>query len=149
MFLRALAAFLVLPGLFAFVLPIAWLVAGAHTRIVRPFGLVPLLLGIVGLLWCVRDFYVRGKGTLAPWSPPERLVVLGLYRWSRNPMYVSVILILIGWSWAFSVPGLFVYAAVLATCFHLRVVMGEEPWLGRTHGAEWEDYSRRVPRWIW
>jgi protein-S-isoprenylcysteine O-methyltransferase Ste14 len=101
------------------------------------------------LLWCVRDFYVSGRGTLAPWDPPRRVVAVGLYRYSRNPMYVGVTLMLLGWATAFAVPGLFVYAAVVAVGFHLRVVLGEEPWLARTHGAEWDEYARRVPRWLW
>ena len=53
---------------------------------------MPLLVGSIGLLWCVRDFYVRGRGTLAPWAPPEHLVVIGLYRFTRNPMYIAIVL---------------------------------------------------------
>jgi len=96
----------------------------------------------------VRDFYVAGRGTLAPWAPPERLVVVGLYRFSRNPMYVAVMLILIGWAWSFGSPGLGVYAACVALAFHLRVVLGEEPWLAKTHGQAWNDYASRVRRWF-
>jgi len=149
MFLRAVLAFLALPGIVAFAMPIAWLVGSAHTRVAMPLGLLLLAAGCVALLWCVRDFYVAGKGTLAPWSPPAHLVEVGLYRRSRNPMYVAVTLILLGWATAFAVPGLFLYALAIAVAFHLRVVFGEEPWLARTHGARWEDYARRVPRWFW
>jgi len=70
-----------------------------------------------------------GKGTLAPWSPPANLVIVGLYRYTRNPMYVAVMLILVGWSVSFGLRGLYVYAAFVAIAFHLRVVLGEEPWL--------------------
>jgi len=149
MFTRALIAFLMLPGMVAFVIPTAWLWRTDHTQLAQPFGLVVLALGIVGLLWCVRDFYVSGKGTLAPWAPPQRLVVVGLYRYSRNPMYVSVALVLLGWSISFRSPGLFIYTLFVIGAFHLRVVLGEEPWLARTHGAEWESYVSRVPRWFW
>jgi protein-S-isoprenylcysteine O-methyltransferase Ste14 len=100
------------------------------------------------LLWCVRDFYVQGQGTLAPWAPPEHLVMVGLYRFTRNPMYVAVVLMLLGWAAAFGVAGLYAYAAAIALAFHLRVVFGEEPWLARRHGAPWHDYVNRVPRWI-
>ena len=148
MFLRALFAFLALPGIVAFAIPIYWLVSAPGSRFVQPLGLLPLLLGCAGLLWCVRDFYVFGKGTLAPWSPPQHLVTAGLYRYSRNPMYVSVLLILFGWAISFGVRGLYGYAIVIAIAFHLRVVLAEEPWLARTHGAEWDDYSRRVRRWL-
>jgi protein-S-isoprenylcysteine O-methyltransferase Ste14 len=149
LFANALLAFLALPGVVAFAIPVWWLMATDHRQPLRPLGLVPLVAGCAGLLWCVRDFYVRGKGTLAPWSPPVDLVVVGLYRYSRNPMYVAVTLILLGWALAYEVRGLYVYAMVVAVAFHLRVVFGEEPWLARTHGAQWQAYAHRVPRWFW
>jgi protein-S-isoprenylcysteine O-methyltransferase Ste14 len=148
MFLRALLAFLALPGVVAFAIPIYWLISTSRTEHIQPLGLLPLLLGCAGLLWCVRDFYMLGKGTLAPWSPPERLVTAGLYRYSRNPMYVAVVLILLGWAVSFGVRGLYWYTLVVGIAFHVRVVTGEEPWLRRTHGAAWDDYVRRVRRWL-
>lgn len=145
LFWRALFAFLVLPGMVGFVVP--WLLRPQATEF-RVTGLPVLALGIVMLLWCVRDFYVAGRGTLAPWSPPKNLVVVGLYRWSRNPMYVAVLTILCGWAIAFGSRGLWIYAALIAVAFHLRVVLGEEPWLASTHGRAWTDYRARVPRWF-
>lgn len=129
MFARALLAFLALPGVVAFAVPVSWLLIARHTGLVQPLGLVLLVPGCLGLVWCVRDFYVMGKGTLAPWSPPANLVIVGLYRYTRNPMYVAVMLILVGWSVSFGLRGLYVYAAFVAIAFHLRVVLGEEPWL--------------------
>lgn len=147
MFIRALAAFLVLPGTVAFLLP--WTLRPRASES-SPHGaaLAPLAIGTALLLWCVRDFYVAGKGTLAPWDPPRRLVVVGLYRWSRNPMYVSVSLILIGWAIAYWSRTLTLYALSVMIMFHLRVVWFEEPWLARTHGAEFQRYRARVPRWF-
>jgi protein-S-isoprenylcysteine O-methyltransferase Ste14 len=146
MFWRALLAFLALPGLVAFLLPL-W--------IARPFlrgfwlpGTVPLALGVAGLLWCVRDFYVAGKGTLAPWAPPRDLVTVGLYRLSRNPMYLSVLLILCGWAVGFRSRPLWTYAGGVLVLFYLRVVAFEEPWLARTHGEAWTRYRAAVPRWL-
>jgi protein-S-isoprenylcysteine O-methyltransferase Ste14 len=89
MFARALLAFLALPGVVAFAIPVAWLYWSRRTTLVHPIGLVPLLTGVAALLWCVRDFYVSGRGTLAPWAPPMNLVVVGLYRHTRNPMYLA------------------------------------------------------------
>lgn len=149
MFLRALFAFLALPGVVAFAVPIGWLVANEQTELRHPAALPILLAGCIGLLWCVRDFYVFGKGTLAPWSPPRHLVTSGLYRYSRSPMYVSVLLILLGWTLTFgALRGLGAYTAIVAIAFHVRVVLFEEPWLARTHGTVWEDYARRVRRWL-
>ena len=64
-------------------------------------------------------------------------------------MYVAVTVVLIGWSLSFGLPGLWVYTIIVAVALHLRVVLGEEPWLARTHGARWQEYSDRVPRWFW
>jgi len=147
-FAKALLAFLALPGLVAFALPMAWL-KHSGASLASPLGFVPWVIGVIGLLLCVCDFYVMGKGTLAPWAPPKHLVTVGLYRFSRNPMYVSVTLVLVGWAVAFASSGLWAYAACVAIAFHMRVVLGEEPWLSRTHGAEWQRYAARVPRWFW
>lgn len=129
----------------AFVVP--WLLHPGGER-VRAVGLPVLSAGCLLLLWCVRDFYVAGKGTLAPWAPPVRLVAVGLYRFSRNPMYVAVLLILSGWALAFPSRALWIYAACVAAAFHLRVVLYEEPTLARAFGQEWTAYRARVPRWI-
>lgn len=128
----------------------AWFAAGELRRggSLHAAGLLPLGVGLGLLLWCVREFYVAGKGTLAPWSPPRHLVASGPYRFSRNPMYVAVALMLIGWSVCFLSRALAIYAVLVIVAFHLRVIFGEEPWLARTHGATWEEYQARVPPWL-
>jgi protein-S-isoprenylcysteine O-methyltransferase Ste14 len=143
--LKALFAFLALPGIVAFMLPWLFRPRGAS---IHPEGIPAFTIGVIVLLWCVRDFYVAGRGTLAPWSPPRNLVTIGLYRFSRNPMYVGVLLILAGWALVFASRTLWQYAAVVAIGFHLRVVMFEEPWLRQTHGRAFDEYVARVPRWI-
>ena len=148
MFLRALFAFLALPGMVAGVIPvlIALAARNGHAGSAAGFGLVGL--GLFLLLWCVRDFYVSGKGTLAPWHPPQHLVVVGLYRRVRNPMYVAVLTIVLGWSVVFGSAWLVLYLVALAVGFHLRVVLHEEPWLRRQFTAEWGAYSASVSRWL-
>ena len=148
LFWRALLAFTLLPGLVGFAAPgaIVWFDADVPTF--HPVGIIPFISGVCLLLWCVRDFYIAGKGTLAPWDPPRHLVEVGLYRISRNPMYIAVVLILVGWVTCFRVRTLVVYAIAVAAAFHLRVVLGEEPWLARTFGEEWQKYAARVPRWL-
>ena len=91
---------------------------------------------------------MAGHGTLAPWSPPQELVVSGPYRYSRNPMYVAVLLILAGWAALFQSWVLAVYAGVIAVAFQLRILFGEEPWLARVHGDRWRRYEAQVPRWF-
>jgi protein-S-isoprenylcysteine O-methyltransferase Ste14 len=148
MFWRAWLAFLALPGMVAFVVPL-WVLVQSRAAVVHPAGSILLLAGFAGLLWCVRDFYRAGKGTLAPWQPPKNLVIVGLYRYSRNPMYVSVSLMLFGWAATHRSMTLLIYAVCVLVAFHLRIVLGEEPWLARTFGSDWEQYRSRVPRWLW
>lgn len=107
-----------------------------------------LIPGLVLLLACVREFYVSGKGTLAPWSPPIRLVTSGPYRFSRNPMYVAMSMLLLGWTLAFQTRGLAGWALFMIVAFHMRILLYEEPTLARLFGAEWDAYRGRVRRWV-
>jgi len=145
--LRALISFVALPGIVAFLVP-AVLAETLDTRTAHAEGVAIFLTGAFVLLWCVRDFYTTGKGTLAPWDPPRHLVRVGLYRRSRNPMYVGVLLILIGWTLAFRSRSLLIYTSVVAVLFHLRVLLYEEPWLARTFPDKWPTYKSGVPRWL-
>ena len=146
--LRAIAAFLALPALVAFAIPI-WIgtSGGRPVRYMVP-AVVLLCLGTLLLLWCVREFYVSGRGTLAPWDPPKHLVTSGPYRYSRNPMYIGVITILTGWCILWGSRTLVTYSVLFAIGFHLRVWLFEEPWAARRFGSEWEAYRGRVPRWV-
>ena len=148
MFSRALLALLVLPGMVAGVLP-ALLYFLVSARPVYPLaGGVLFLIGLALLLWCVRDFYVAGKGTLAPWDPPQHLVMIGLYRYTRNPMYLAVLCILLGWTIASAELFLLFYFFIFVLVFNLRVIKYEEPWLALTYKADWEEYCSAVPRWL-
>jgi protein-S-isoprenylcysteine O-methyltransferase Ste14 len=147
MFWKAVFAFVALPGTVAFAVPLTVFVPRAPIVLDRS-GLVLVLLGITLLLSTVREFYVAGRGTLAPWSPPDRLVTTGLYSFSRNPMYAAVVLVLLGWAALFHSIALLIYAVAVAVAFHLRVVLGEEPWLAQTHRGSWFRYSAQVPRWF-
>ncbi|HEY9130846.1 MAG TPA: isoprenylcysteine carboxylmethyltransferase family protein, partial [Dyella sp.] len=139
---------LALPGVVAFAIPGVWVLTG-NAPVAHPSGFGLLIVGTAALLWCVRDFYVQGRGTLAPWSPPTHLVIVGLYRHTRNPMYIAVTLILLGWSVSFGMSGLYFYSLTVVVAFQLRVILGEEPWLAQRHGRQWDEYARRVPRWFW
>jgi protein-S-isoprenylcysteine O-methyltransferase Ste14 len=144
---RAILAFLALPGVVAFAVPLLIFAPADAAYGFSRWGLVPLLAGVPLLLWCTREFYVAGRGTLAPWMPPQQLVTSGPYRYSRNPMYVAVTLILSGWALGFRSWPLALYALAVLAAFHVRVSVHEEPFLARAHGAEWTTYRARVPRW--
>jgi len=147
MFLRALTAFLLLPGVAALALPPLLAAFDPWQGAMQWSGVFVIVPGITLLLWCVRDFYVSGKGTLAPWDPPKNLVVVGLYRLVRNPMYLSVLTLAAGWTIMFASPVLAAYTAALAAGFHLRVLLHEEPWLESKFGGEWQRYRLEVSRW--
>jgi protein-S-isoprenylcysteine O-methyltransferase Ste14 len=144
---RALFSFLALPGVVAGALPVVILGGRFHPARTAWAGSVLMAVGTVLLLWCVRDFFVSGKGTIAPWDPPKRLVAVGLYRFVRNPMYIAVLLLVAGWALAFGSGPMGLYLLILAVGFHLRVLFGEEPWLRVRFGAEWNAYAHGVPRW--
>jgi len=148
MLLRAITAFVALPGVVAFALPIAIGISTHRSMRYVPPAAAIVALGTLLLLWCVREFYVSGRGTLAPWSPPRHLVTSGPYRWSRNPMYIGVVTILLGWCVLWDSRTLRNYTLVVAGLFYLRVLAVEEPWAARSFGAEWNAYRAKVPRWI-
>ena len=106
------------------------------------------LAGSAALVWCARDFVVRGGGTPLPVEPPRELVVGGLYRNVRNPMYVGGLLIQAGtilWYGSLAQVG---YWFLLFAGVGLFVRLYEEPYLRTTFGMAYEEYCHRVPRWI-
>jgi protein-S-isoprenylcysteine O-methyltransferase Ste14 len=111
-------------------------------------GLVLLVTGGAVYAWCVWDFATFGRGTPLPIDAPRRLVTRGLYRFTRNPMYLGVLCAAAGWPAIFASIWLLLYAAVLALAFHLFVVLYEEPRLRVLFDAEYDAYCRTVPRWI-
>jgi protein-S-isoprenylcysteine O-methyltransferase Ste14 len=145
---RAILAFVALPGVVAFLVPLVVALGWKHVPPRNAAGWLPVLAGVAVLLWCVREFHVTGRGTLAPWSPPRIMVTSGPYRFTRNPMYVAVALILFGWGQLFGLTWLLAYALVVVLAFYLRVLMSEEPWLARTFPEQWPAYRQRVPRWL-
>jgi protein-S-isoprenylcysteine O-methyltransferase Ste14 len=147
--LRSLVNLLLLPGSFGVALPLAIAWRSRRPNAAWPFvGAVLIAVGFAGLVWCVVDFARRGRGTLAPWDPPRRLVVEGLYRFVRNPMYVAVLTLVLGVALAAGSRSCGLYAAALAVAFHLRVVSYEEPQLARQFPQDWSVYRGAVRRWI-
>jgi protein-S-isoprenylcysteine O-methyltransferase Ste14 len=106
-----------------------------------------ILVGASVLLRCVWDFFSAGLGTLAPFDPPDLLVVRGLYRFTRNPMYNGVLTVLLGEAWLFRSTALLQYAVLMFILFHLVVVVYEEPALKSRFGESYRAYRHAVPRW--
>jgi protein-S-isoprenylcysteine O-methyltransferase Ste14 len=114
----------------------------------RYIGLLFIVAGALIYLWCAWDFAFTGKGTPAPIDPPKELVVRGLYKYVRNPMYVGVLWLVLGQAVWFQALPLFGYAAIVFLLFSAFVLFYEEPALRRKFGDAYERYCETVPRWL-
>ena len=150
--LRSIFFTFLLPGTVTVLIPY-WLISSRSpvsfsNHPVRYLGAPLILTGAAGLLWCIWDFFSAGRGTLAPIDPPKQLVVRGLYRYVRNPMYVSVVTILAGEAILFMSTAILFEAGIFITLAYLFVVFYEEPVLRRKFGESYERYMQTVGRWI-
>lgn len=107
-----------------------------------------LLTGLLILTSCIISFAIKGNGTLSPADPTKKLVVSGLYRYSRNPMYVGVLLILIGEALFFPMVRLLIYLVFVFVAFNGFIILAEEPRLRKDFGAAYSAYCKNVRRWI-
>jgi protein-S-isoprenylcysteine O-methyltransferase Ste14 len=114
----------------------------------RIAGGAAIAAGTLVLLDSFARFAIKGLGTPAPVSPTRYLVITGLYRYVRNPMYVAVVAVIVGQGLLLANTRLLEYGALVWLGFHLFVVAYEEPTLRAGFGPEYEAFCRRVPRWI-
>ncbi len=124
-----------------------WQDASSSLLAVIPAAVL-ILAGIAVLLHAFARFALEGGGTPAPVAPTERLVVGGIYRNVRNPMYVAVIAIVFGQVLLFFSPTLLLYAVLVAAAMVAFVLTYEEPTLARRYGASYDTYRRNVPGWL-
>jgi protein-S-isoprenylcysteine O-methyltransferase Ste14 len=150
--LRSLLWTVLLPGMIAGFIPWRYLgVSRVQIDWQNPRHLAALLVmaaGVALLATCIWEFARSGRGTLSPVDPPKHLVVRGLYRYVRNPMYVAVTLIVLGQALLLWSTDLLAYWGVFFACANIFVIGYEEPYLRNRFGAEYEDYTRRVRRWL-
>ncbi len=150
--LRVLRAIVALPGVVVGVVP-ALIVVLDRGPVLRAWPLwavtieVPAL-GLALMAWTITLFARQGRGTLAPWDAPTRLVVAGPYRHMRNPMMVGVLLVLVGEVTVFRAPLLIAWLAVATLAILLFIPLIEEKRLARRFGAEYDSYRKAVPRWL-
>jgi protein-S-isoprenylcysteine O-methyltransferase Ste14 len=145
--------FLLAPGVVVGLIP--WLLTGGwqvretlpYWMPMRVIGGVLLLAGVIVLVGAFVRFVVEGFGTPAPVAAPERLVVGGVYRYVRNPMYVAVVAAIVGQALLLGQLGLLLYAAAAWVIVAVFVQFYEEPALTRRFGADYEAYRRAVPAW--
>ena len=150
--LRSIFFTFLLPGTVTILIPY-WLISSRGAAVssqqpLRYLGIPLIIIGAAGLLWCIWEFFSEGRGTLAPIDPPKHLVVRGLYRYVRNPMYVSVMTTLIGEAIFFMSVRVLIEAEVFIILAQLFVRCYEEPALRRQFGESYERYAQAVGRWI-
>jgi protein-S-isoprenylcysteine O-methyltransferase Ste14 len=155
---RLLKPILILPGTALVAIPalILWAADGTPFGAAAPsvraptlwLGLPAAVAAVVLMVWTMRLFIGHGRGTPAPWDPPERLVVLGPYRHVRNPMIAGVVLFLISEALVMGAPALFAWAAFFMLANMIYFPLSEEPALARRHGEAYRRYRENVPRWI-
>jgi protein-S-isoprenylcysteine O-methyltransferase Ste14 len=145
--------FVVAPAMLAGLIP--WSIT--HWEFRPPFlaveatrlaGVAFIIAGVPGVLDSFARFALQGLGTPAPIAPPRNLVVSGLYRYVRNPIYVALVAVILGQAVLFADWRLLVYGALLWLFFHIVVIAFEEPTLRESFGAEYESYRVNVPRWL-
>lgn len=152
--LRNLFFTILQPGLVAGLIPFLLTRDELNQVLRQPFqfvqyaGLVVFAFGLVIMLNCIIRFALEGRGTLSPVDPTKRLVVTGLYRYSRNPMYVGVMMLLLGEALFAQSLSLWIYSLTIFIAFNLFIRFREEPRLKRDFGDEYVQYCRKVGRWI-
>jgi protein-S-isoprenylcysteine O-methyltransferase Ste14 len=150
--LRSILWTILLPGVVAGYVP--WRYFGLSGASLEPrsplhgLGLLSAGIGAMMLAACIWEFARMGRGTLSPADPPRELVVRGLYRYVRNPMYVGVSLILLGEAALTGSRALLLYWAAFFAMVNLFVIGYEEPNLRRRFGESYERYARSVGRWV-
>lgn len=151
---RSLFFVLLKPGVVTGLLPFLIAKSNFIITIANPLllhhyvGLIISLVGVLIVTHCVVRFTIDGLGTLSPADPTKRLVVSGFYKFSRNPMYVGVMLILFGEIALTSSVYLLFYSVGIFVLFNLFVVYREEPRLMKDFGKEYEKYYKTVNRWL-
>lgn len=156
---RQARAIALLPGTAAVVLPtlilltgdapdVGWGLDGVGAAVVAALGAVLMAAGFAVWLWTVLLFQRIGRGTLAPWDAPSRLVIAGPYRHMRNPMITAVATGLVGEAVFFGSTAIGVWSALFMAINHAHFLLFEEPGLERRFGEEYRAYAGSVPRWL-
>jgi len=149
LFLKNLLFTVFIPGTVAVYLPLL-LCRGRSpgSGIAVALGVALLAAGGGIYAWCIWDFATFGRGTPAPIDAPKKLVVRGLYRYTRNPMYLGVLTVILGWAVLHQSADVLLYACCVGLCFHLFVVLYEERHLHRVFGGDYHEYCSAVGRWL-
>ena len=147
--MRHLLAIVILPGSVTILVP-SLLLEDAELAPwpLVALGVVLLAIGLTFFVWTVSLFARVGRGTLAPWDPPKKLVVRGPYRHVRNPMITGVLFVLLGEAALFGSLAVLTWAATVLAINAVWFLIFEEPDLRDRFGADYDAYAARTPRWF-
>jgi protein-S-isoprenylcysteine O-methyltransferase Ste14 len=154
LFLRNLFFTILQPGMVAGLIPFLIVrddlthILAQPPTVLQYSGALLFLIGTFIMIHCIIKFAIDGRGTLSPADPTKYLVISGLYRYSRNPMYLGVMLILIGETLFTHNVDLLLYSCIIFLLFNLFIKFREEPRLKKDFGREYENYKKRVRRWV-
>jgi len=112
------------------------------------FSIPFFIIGTGIIIWCSVDMIQKGKGTPAHLDPPKKLIVNGLYHYTRNPIYVGAMCVLLGHILFFGSGLVIIYFFLFLLAYQILITLIEEPILRNTFGQEYEEYCKKVPRWI-
>ena len=116
--------------------------------IFKLLGVVFLISGLALFIWTVYLFWAFGKGTLAPWTPTQKLIIRGPYKYCRNPMISGVFFVLLGETLVLNSINILIIAVVFFIINTIYFIVKEEPDLYKRFGKEYEEYKKNVPMWI-
>ncbi|MCK5830837.1 MAG: isoprenylcysteine carboxylmethyltransferase family protein [Methylococcales bacterium] len=149
LFVKSIVFTIIVPGIVAVLFPL--LISGEavpENILIVTLGIILLVSGLSVYSWCVWDFITFGKGTPAPIDAPKYLVVRGLYHYSRNPMYVGVLLVIVGWALLYSCLPILIYGVFVVIILQMFILYYEEPKLLNIFGSDYEEYKVKVNRWL-
>ena len=146
-----------LKQIFSFILPVTvvviipwWIEKNStiHAGLYPIFGMTLIVVGLIIMTLTISSFIRVGKGTLAPWSPPKKLVIKGLYRYVRNPMIMGVLVVLLGEALTLSSKNIVIWAGEFFIINVIYFIIYEEPNLEKRFGEEYREYKKHVSMWL-
>ncbi len=149
LFLKNFLFTLIVPGAVAVYIPL--LISQNSTIFSNLSLMIAIFLFCIGCalyFWCLWDFASFGGGTPVLIDAPKKLVVRGLYRYSRNPMFAGVLIVLVGWAIMFQSLSLLIHWTCVALTFQIFIIFYEEPHLQTVFGNQYKNYCNKVGRWI-
>jgi len=151
--LKTILSAMIFGGLLLVLLPLLFISANIYLgfpviKDLQLLGVILILSGFLLVGYCISLFFRIGQGTPVPAEPPKKLVIRGIYKYSRNPIYIAWFVVLVGEFLTLGYVLQLVYAIITLIFFNFLVIYVEEPKLKSRFGKEYLEYIKTVPRWL-